>query len=66
MEAHIDTTCPKAVIKCKYSDFGCEHKVSKFELDSSLFLPSSFANVMGGKISTYIVTQQSLDFYNDT
>ena len=47
MEAHIDTTCPKTVIKCKYSEFGCKHEVSKFELNSSLFLPSSFATRYG-------------------
>ena len=47
MEAHIDTTCPKTVIKCKYSEFDCEHEVSKFELNSSLFLPSSFATRYG-------------------
>ena len=61
MEAHIDTTCPKTVIKCKYSEFGCKHEVSK--LNSSLFLPSSFATRMGGKISTYIVSHHS---YNNT
>ena len=43
MEAHTQTTCPKTVIKCKYSEFGCGHEVSKFELNSSLFLASSFA-----------------------
>ena len=47
MEAHIDTTCPKTVVECKYSEFGCEHEVSKFELNSSLFLPSFFATRYG-------------------
>ena len=48
MEAHIDTTCPKTVIKCKYSEFGCKNEVSsKFELNISLFLPSSFATRYG-------------------
>ena len=66
MEAHIDTTCPKTVIKCKYSEFGCEHEVSKLELNIVSFFHHPLLHVKGGKISTYIVSQQSLDFYNDT
>ena len=63
MEAHTQTTCPKTVIKCK---FGCEHEVSKFELNIVYFFHHPLLHVMGGKISTYVVSMQSLDFYNDT
>ena len=31
MDAHL-TTCPKSVIKCKYSEFGCDHEVNKWNL----------------------------------